>query len=108
MFKIEKEKMKQIKASLVESIEAQATVFDTLNFTPYDDHEAEILGDNIFGDEDSYLVLNTISDGLEIIFFPNVHTSEGQGGLRVSNFYGFYLSKQEALDVVVKLELDQN
>ena len=108
MFKIETEKMKQIKASLVESIEVQGTVFENLNFTPYDDESAEILGDNIFGDEDSYLVLNIISDGLETLFFLNTHVSEGQLGLRASNFYGFYLSKQKALDAVIELESDQN
>ena len=71
-----------------------------------EDSEAEILRDNIFGDEDSYLVLNTILDGLETLFFVNAHTSDGQLGERVSNFYGFYLSKQEALAIVAKLELD--
>ena len=108
MFKIDSEKMKLVKASLIETIEAQNTVFETLNFTPYDDESAEILGDNIFGDEDSYLVLNSISDGLETLFFLNTHVSEGQLGLRASNFYGFYLSKQKALDAVIELESDQN
>lgn len=70
-----------------EEISAGATLID---------EEEKALNENIFEEDDTFMVVTEISDGTESVFAVNVQQMWGQGGLHVIDFLGFFANDDDA------------
>lgn len=149
MFKITSNQMLELRSSINSGLEKQKTVFDKLNFSPYDDDgtgefggtyyaiamlketykaavdnikadpyyhgicdevrdkeitsgasltkaEQDAIDQEIFQDDDTVIVMSNLSDGKSSIVCVSVQQSQGQGGIQVIDFLGFYKDSNDA------------
>ena len=149
MFKVTSNQMLELSSSLNSGLEKQKTVFDKLNYSPYDDdgndefggayyaiamhketykaavdnikadpyyhgicdeirdkeitsgasltkEEQEAIDKEIFEDDDTVIVMSNLSDGKSSIVCLSVQQSQGQGGIQVIDFLGFYKDSNDA------------
>ena len=52
--------------------------------------EEQALNDDIFNEDDTFMVVTELSDGTDSVFAVNVQQMWGQGGLHVIDFIGFF------------------
>lgn len=62
----------------------------------FTEQEWQLIDEAIFSDEDTYLVIDKFSDDKDTIYGLKVHQSQGQGGIHVVDFLGFYNTEEEA------------
>lgn len=60
------------------------------------DEEEQALNENIFEEDDTFMVVTEISDGTDSVFAVNVQQMWGQGGLHVIDFIGFFANYEDA------------
>lgn len=62
--------------------------------------EEQSLNENIFDEDDTFMVVTEISDGTESVFAVNVQQMWGQGGLHVIDFLGFFANYEDAQNTI--------
>jgi hypothetical protein len=60
------------------------------------DKEEQSLNENIFEEDDTFMVVTELSDGTDSVFAVNVQQMWGQGGLHVIDFIGFFTNYEDA------------
>ena len=60
------------------------------------DEEEQALNQNIFDEDDTFMVVTELSDGTDSVFAVNVQQMWGQGGLHVIDFIGFFSNYEDA------------
>ena len=60
------------------------------------DKEEQSLNENIFEEDDTFMVVTELSDGTDSVFAVNVQQMWGQGGLHVIDFIGFFANYEDA------------
>ena len=60
------------------------------------DEEEQALNQNIFDEDDTFMVVTELSDGTDSVFAVNVQQMWGQGGLHVIDFIGFFANYEDA------------
>ena len=58
--------------------------------------EEQALNENIFDEDDTFMVVTELSDGTDSVFAVNVQQMWGQGGLHVIDFIGFFTNYEDA------------
>ena len=64
--------------------------------SPLTSLEKQLIDDKIFEDDDTYMVINKFSDGKDEVFGLKVHQVQGQLGIQVIDFLGFFSSEEDA------------
>ena len=72
--------------------------------SPLTSLEKQLIDDKIFEHDDTYIVINKFSDRNEEVFGLKVHQVQGQLGIQVIDFLGFF-SSEEAAEAAI-LECD--
>ena len=60
------------------------------------DEEEKALNENIFEEDDTFMVVTELSNGTDSVFAVNVQQMWGQGGLHVIDFLGFFANDGDA------------
>jgi len=60
------------------------------------DEEEQALNQNIFDEDDTFMVVTELSDGTDSVFAVNVQQMWGQGGLHVIDFIGLFENYEDA------------
>jgi hypothetical protein len=60
------------------------------------DEEEKSINEDIFDEDDTFMVVTELSDGTDSVFAVNVQQMWGQGGLHVIDFIGFFAKYEEA------------
>lgn len=68
--------------------------------SPLTSLEKQLIDDKIFEDDDTYIVINKFSDGKDEVFGLKVHQVQGQLGIQVIDFLGFF-STEEAAEAAI-------
>ena len=71
---------------------------------PLTQHEDNAINESIFEQDDTYMVISVITDGVDEIHALKVHQVQGQGGVHVIDFLGFYGTREAAEDAVTKTD----
>lgn len=64
--------------------------------SPLTSLEKQLIDDKIFEDDDTYMVINKFSDGKDEVFGLKVHQVQGQSGIQVIDFLGFFETVEAA------------
>lgn len=64
--------------------------------SPLTSLEKQLIDDKIFDHDDTYMVINKFSDGKDEVFGLKVHQVQGQLGIQVIDFLGFFSSEEDA------------
>ena len=64
--------------------------------SPLTSLEKQLIDDKIFEHDDTYMVINKFSDGKDEVFGLKVHQVQGQLGIQVIDFLGFFSSEEDA------------
>jgi len=83
-------------------VDRRGDLLDIVNAAgaPLTQHEDNAINESIFEHDDTYMVVGVITDGVNEVHALKVHQVQGQGGVHVIDFLGFYGTREAAEDAV--------